>query len=58
MVEAPNKPNRPRRVADMIVVGAGPAGCAAAITAVRAGAKVVMIDKARFPRDKCCGDGL
>jgi geranylgeranyl reductase family protein len=43
---------------DAIVVGAGPAGCAAAITLARAGRDVVMIDKARFPRDKCCGDGL
>lgn len=43
---------------DVLVVGAGPAGCAAAITAARRGLKVVMIDKAGFPRDKCCGDGL
>ena len=44
--------------ADVIVVGAGPAGTAAAITAVDAGLTVIVIDKARFPRDKCCGDGL
>jgi geranylgeranyl reductase family protein len=44
--------------ADVVVVGAGPAGCAAAITLARAGRQVVVIDKARFPRDKCCGDGL
>jgi geranylgeranyl reductase family protein len=43
---------------DAIVVGAGPAGCATAITLARAGRHVVLIDKARFPRDKCCGDGL
>ncbi len=42
----------------MLVVGAGPAGVAAAITLHRAGRSVVVIDKARFPRDKCCGDGL
>ena len=42
----------------MLVVGAGPAGIAAAITAQRAGLAVVVIDKASFPRDKCCGDGL
>ncbi len=42
----------------MLVVGAGPAGVAAAITLQRAGVSVMMIDKARFPRDKCCGDGL
>lgn len=44
--------------ADVVVVGAGPAGCAAAITLARAGREVVMVDRARFPRDKCCGDGL
>ncbi len=43
---------------DVLVVGAGPAGVAAAVTARRAGRDVVVIDKARFPRDKCCGDGL
>ncbi|HET6811293.1 MAG TPA: geranylgeranyl reductase family protein [Acidimicrobiales bacterium] len=43
---------------DVVVVGAGPAGCAAAITLARAGAGVVLVDRARFPRDKCCGDGL
>ncbi len=44
--------------ADVAVVGAGPAGSATATTLSRAGLKVVLIDKARFPRDKCCGDGL
>lgn len=43
---------------DVVVVGAGPAGAAAAISLARAGRDVVVIDKARFPRDKCCGDGL
>jgi menaquinone-9 beta-reductase len=42
----------------VVVVGAGPAGTAAAITLARGGAEVVVIDKATFPRDKCCGDGL
>ncbi|PZS16486.1 MAG: hypothetical protein DLM54_11140 [Acidimicrobiales bacterium] len=45
-------------MADVVVVGAGPAGSAAAITLARAGREVVLVDKARFPRDKCCGDGL
>jgi geranylgeranyl reductase family protein len=44
--------------ADVVVVGGGPGGMAAAIELARAGREVVVIDKARFPRDKCCGDGL
>lgn len=44
--------------ADVVVVGAGPAGSAAAITLARGGRDVLMLDKATFPRDKCCGDGL
>ena len=43
---------------DVAVVGGGPAGAAAAITLARAGRDVVLVDKATFPRDKCCGDGL
>ena len=46
------------RDADLLVIGAGPAGCAAAITARRAGHSVVVVDRATFPRDKTCGDGL
>jgi geranylgeranyl reductase family protein len=44
--------------ADVVVVGGGPAGSAAAIELARAGRSVVLVDKAVFPRDKCCGDGL
>ncbi len=43
---------------DAIVVGAGPAGSATAIRLVRAGARVLLVDRARFPRDKPCGGGL
>jgi geranylgeranyl reductase family protein len=44
--------------ADVVVIGAGPAGTTAATLLARAGRSVVVIDKAVFPRDKCCGDGL
>src|SRR4051795_950536 len=43
---------------DVLVVGAGPAGSAAAAWAARDGAEVVIADAAVFPRDKTCGDGL
>jgi geranylgeranyl reductase family protein len=43
---------------DVVVVGAGPAGTAAAITLARAGRAVTVVDRASFPRDKTCGDGL
>ncbi|MDQ1567258.1 MAG: menaquinone-9 beta-reductase [Actinomycetota bacterium] len=43
---------------DLLVVGGGPAGAAAAIRGAAAGLSVVVCDKAAFPRDKTCGDGL
>ena len=43
---------------DAIVVGAGPAGSAAAQLLARAGRAVVVVDSHVFPRDKVCGDGL
>jgi geranylgeranyl reductase family protein len=43
---------------DVLVVGAGPAGSAAAMHLARGGARVLLADKARFPRDKPCGGGL
>jgi menaquinone-9 beta-reductase len=46
------------KIPSVVIVGAGPAGTAAAITLARAGRSVTIIDKAVFPRDKCCGDGL
>jgi len=43
---------------DVAVVGAGPAGASAAVAAARAGARVVLLDRCDFPRDKACGDGI
>lgn len=43
---------------DIIIIGAGPAGCAAARTLARGGWNVGMFDKAHFPREKTCGDAL
>ena len=43
---------------DAIVVGAGPAGSTAAHRLAAGGARVLLVDKARFPRDKPCGGGL
>src|SRR5947207_10324379 len=43
---------------DTIVVGAGPAGSTTAYRLARAGARVCLVDRARFPRDKPCGGGL
>ena len=43
---------------DVIVVGAGPAGSTTAYRLARAGARVCLLDRARFPRDKPCGGGL
>ena len=43
---------------DLVIAGGGPSGSAAAWQAAQTGAKVVVLDKAEFPRDKPCGDGL
>jgi len=43
---------------DVVVVGAGPAGSATALLLARAGAKVLMLDRARFPREKPCSEYL
>ena len=45
---------------DVVVVGAGPAGAAAALGALaaRPDARVLLLDRADFPRDKSCGDGI
>src|SRR5438876_1066748 len=41
---------------DVLIVGAGPAGTVAATVLARNGARVRIVDRARFPRDKLCGD--
>lgn len=43
---------------DVVIIGGGPAGSAAAITAARAGLKVTVLEKGAHGRDKVCGDGL
>ena len=41
---------------DLIVIGAGPAGCSAAIVVARNGASVLLLERGRFPRHKVCGE--
>jgi geranylgeranyl reductase family protein len=43
---------------DTIIVGAGPAGCAAAYDLAKAGREVLLLDRAEFPRQKACAGGL
>jgi len=43
---------------DVLIVGAGPAGAVAGVVAARAGARVRLLDRATFPRDKLCGDTI
>ena len=43
---------------DVLVVGAGPSGAAAAYWLAERGRRVLMVEKKRFPREKTCGDGL
>ncbi len=63
-VAAPATPGDTGRVGtptwDVIVAGAGPAGAAAALEALRLapGSRVLLLDRAAFPRDKPCGDGI
>ena len=51
-------PGRPVDEADIIVVGAGPAGSTTAYYLAQAGLDVLLLEKSRFPREKVCGDGL
>lgn len=43
---------------DVLIVGAGPAGCTAALALKAGGLKVALLDKSSFPRDKVCGDAI
>ncbi len=47
-----------KRTADVVVVGGGPAGSAAAILLARAGLQVSLLEKGAFPREKACGEYL
>src|SRR5690606_8452165 len=40
------------------IIGGGPGGCAAALKLAQHGIEAVLIEKAKFPRDKVCGDAL
>jgi geranylgeranyl reductase family protein len=53
---APDQP--PAEEADVIVVGAGPAGASTAFYLAQSGLDVLLLEKSRFPREKVCGDGL
>lgn len=48
----------PRSEVDVLVVGAGPGGSAAAYYLAKHGVDVLMVERSEFPREKACGDGL
>ncbi|HEY8917888.1 MAG TPA: geranylgeranyl reductase family protein [Chitinophaga sp.] len=51
-------PAIPRNHYDVIIIGAGPAGCACAMALRNSGLRIAIIDKHHFPRDKVCGDAI
>jgi geranylgeranyl reductase family protein len=48
----------PDETFDVLIVGAGPAGSTAALHLAKSGHRVLLLDRAQFPREKICGDGL
>ncbi|WP_375417121.1 NAD(P)/FAD-dependent oxidoreductase [uncultured Hymenobacter sp.] len=54
----PAFPTPPVPAYDVALIGAGPAGCAAALALRHSGLRVLLLDKAAFPRDKICGDAI
>ena len=54
--KADNSPSGSAFDADVVIVGAGPAGATAAYYLAKAGHSVILIDRQSFPRDKVCGD--
>ena len=57
-VLSPSGGRPPADEADVIVVGAGPAGATTAFYLAQSGLDVLLLEKSRFPREKVCGDGL
>ena len=53
-----NGPSASSHATDVLIVGAGPGGCTAALQLARHGVRTMLIEKAVFPRDKVCGDAL
>src|SRR5580693_3654770 len=49
-------PGKDRPMRDLIVIGGGPAGTSAAFTCARGGARVLLLERGRFPRHKVCGE--
>lgn len=50
--------NGERLHSDVLIIGGGPGGCAAALQLEKHGISAILLEKARFPRDKVCGDAL
>lgn len=57
-MNSPSPETAPARPFDICIVGAGPAGTTAAYLLARQGLSVALMDRAKFPREKTCGDGI